>query len=147
MGKKFQVASNKSIILIHCSSSDIYYIPRRFFEDFIYLSSLFHDLRVFHEVAIPTMVTIIDNTYRASTAGASSEISPLDCWGSSSSSSGPSSRDTTWNKCGHRLDYSEMDVAIAFYDRLAQSARWLDTQGPKASGPEEEQNCVWATNP
>ncbi|KAI9765212.1 MAG: hypothetical protein M1840_007704 [Geoglossum simile] len=129
-------------------SSDIYYIPRRFFEDFIYLSAVFYDLKVFHEIAIPTMVTIIDNTHRASIIGDSSQISPLDCWGSSrSSSSGPSRHDTTWRKCGHKLDYSDRDVTLAFYDRLAQSARWLGTKGPKTSGREEEKNCAWATNP
>ncbi|TQV90396.1 cmp-sialic acid transporter [Cordyceps javanica] len=44
--------------------SDIYFIPRRFFKDFIYLSEVFLEQDLFHEVAIPTIVHIIDQTRR-----------------------------------------------------------------------------------
>ncbi|KAI9772580.1 MAG: hypothetical protein M1839_002432 [Geoglossum umbratile] len=126
-------------------SADIYYIPRHLFKDFIYLSSVFYDLKIFHQIAIPTMVTMIDNTYRALAADTTTQISPLDCW-SNSSSSGPSRYDVTWKKCGSKLDYLDRDVTLAFYDRLGRSARWLGAKGPKFSGIGDEK-CEWATNP
>ena len=50
-----------------CSGwSDIYYIPRRFFLDYIFLADLFNRQQppVFHEVAIPTILGIIDKSRR-----------------------------------------------------------------------------------
>ena len=44
--------------------SDIYYIPRRFFADFILLSAVFSSEQAFHENAIPTIIHIIDQTRR-----------------------------------------------------------------------------------
>ena len=45
------------------SWSDIYYIPRRYFTEFIELSNVFLAVPVFHEVAIPTILNIIDKTH------------------------------------------------------------------------------------
>lgn len=44
--------------------SDIYFIPRRFWADWIFLSGFFNDFGVFQEVAIPTMMKIIDSSRR-----------------------------------------------------------------------------------
>ena len=46
--------------------SDLYYIPRRYFEDFINLFEFFAqgDFEIFHEVAVPTIAHIIDSSLR-----------------------------------------------------------------------------------
>lgn len=44
--------------------SDFYHIPRRFWADWIFLSGFFNDFGVFQEVAIPTMMHIIDSSRR-----------------------------------------------------------------------------------
>jgi hypothetical protein len=103
--------------------SDIYYVPRRFFEDFISLSKTFAEHKVYHEVAIPTMLHIIDR---------SRQESPLttvldrfgDCWGSCCASD-PAIRDVLWARCGHRLNYKNEEVTNAFYDALDGQARLL----------------------
>ncbi|KHO11536.1 PLC-like phosphodiesterase, TIM beta/alpha-barrel domain protein [Metarhizium robertsii ARSEF 23] len=85
--------------------SDIYYIPRRFFQDYIRLSDIFSkpQFNVFHEVAIPTIVHIIDNSHRKNPhIPVVNHIS--DCWGDCCSSN-PSVDDVLRYPCGHRLDY------------------------------------------
>jgi hypothetical protein len=47
----------------HARWSDIYYIPRHFFAEFIELSEIFLAVPVFHEIAIPTILHIIDKTH------------------------------------------------------------------------------------
>ncbi|KAK1964718.1 UDP-galactose transporter [Colletotrichum sublineola] len=100
--------------------SDIYYIPRRFFADYIFLSEIFAGFGVFHEVAIPTMVHIIDqsrrrNPYRSIVDHIS------DCWGNCCSSN-PKIRDVLGTRCGHRLNYLEEGPINAFYSKLDAQA-------------------------
>ncbi|KID96988.1 UDP-galactose transporter, partial [Metarhizium majus ARSEF 297] len=105
--------------------SDIYYIPRRFFGDFIRLSEVFSnpEFDVFHEVAIPTIVNIIDNSLRESPhIPVVNHIS--DCWGDCCSSN-PSVDDVLRYPCGHRLDYLNKPVTEAFYAKLASEASLL----------------------
>ncbi|KHO00247.1 Nucleotide-sugar transporter [Metarhizium album ARSEF 1941] len=105
--------------------SDIYYIPRRFFADFIRLARVFSDPRfdVFHEVAIPTIVHIIDNSRRESPDRPVVDgIS--DCWGDCCSSN-PSVGDVLGHRCGHRLDYRNETVTDAFFAKLASEASLL----------------------
>ncbi|KID81920.1 UDP-galactose transporter [Metarhizium guizhouense ARSEF 977] len=105
--------------------SDIYYIPRRFFGDFIRLSEVFSNPQfdVFHEVAIPTIVHIIDNSRRESPhIPVVNHIS--DCWGDCCSSN-PSVDDVLRYPCGHRLDYLNKPVTEAFFAKLASEASLL----------------------
>jgi len=105
--------------------SDIYYIPRRFFRDFVELSDIFLAVPVFHEVAIPTMLNIIDRTYRQ--LPSRSVIAPIgDCWGTCCTSN-PSVEDIAWKRCGHRLDYVNEDVTASHYSRLRADALMLNT--------------------
>ncbi|TAQ84108.1 hypothetical protein B7494_g7573 [Chlorociboria aeruginascens] len=102
--------------------SDIYYIPRRFFADFIFLSEIFMDFPVWHEVAIPTILHIIDQTRSSRARSVLDRIG--DCWGSCCASS-PDVQDVLWNRCGHRLDYLDEPPVDAHYGRLAEEAAML----------------------
>ncbi|KAK9435766.1 UDP-galactose transporter [Metarhizium brunneum] len=105
--------------------SDIYYIPRRFFQDYIRLADIFSNpqFNVFHEVAIPTIVHIIDNSNRKNPhIPVVNHIS--DCWGDCCSSN-PSVDDVLRYPCGHRLDYLNETVTEAFYAKLASEASLL----------------------
>ncbi|KAI9151909.1 CMP-sialic acid transporter 1 [Paramyrothecium foliicola] len=100
--------------------SDIYFIPRRFFEDFILLADIFVSFDVFHEVAIPTMVRIIEESHRKN------PYTPLlehisDCWGHCCASN-PTIFHVLHYRCGHRLDYLEEKVIKAFYDKIDNEA-------------------------
>ncbi|GKT43301.1 CMP-sialic acid transporter 2 [Colletotrichum spaethianum] len=103
--------------------SDIYYIPRRFFADYIFLSEIFAGFGVFHEVAIPTIVHIIDQSRRRNPhRSIIDHIS--DCWGNCCSSN-PKIRDVLGARCGHRLNYLEDGPINAFYDKLDAQAEIL----------------------
>ncbi|RFU28397.1 hypothetical protein B7463_g7933, partial [Scytalidium lignicola] len=102
--------------------SDIYYIPKRFFADFIFLSSIFGGFSVFHEIAVPTIVHIIDESRRRHpTHGVLDHIS--DCWGSCCASHPPADEIIS-RRCGHRLDYRE-DVTMIHFNRLDAQATML----------------------
>jgi hypothetical protein len=64
-----------------CSGwSDMYYIPRKYFADFVKLGRVYADHDAYHEISIPTLFHIIDQTYRKHPS-----LSILhrwaDCWG------------------------------------------------------------------
>ena len=103
--------------------SDIYFIPRRFFADFIYLSNIFAAYQVFHEVAVPTIIHIIDRTRRAHPSR--SVVNHIgDCYGSCCSA-GAHLHDVLDKRCGHRLDYMNAMVIDATYERLDREAAML----------------------
>lgn len=104
--------------------SDIYFIPRHLFKDFIELSKIFGKFTVMHEVAIPTMVHIIDRSRR--TDGLISLIDRFgDCWGTCCSA-GATKVDVTLSRCGHKLDYLNEEVTGAFYKKLDLQASKLN---------------------
>jgi hypothetical protein len=112
--------------------SDIYYIPRRYFADYIFLSSIFAGFGVFHEIAVPTILHIIDQSRREHRSR--SVIYRLgDCWGDCCAS-GPDVADVRWNRCGHRLDYMNEPVIDAFYGMLDVKAEWLGEVIDRESG-------------
>jgi hypothetical protein len=92
------------------------------------------------------MVNIIDKTRRLDASYASSIVEILDCWGSCCAGD-PKKEDLTWKKCGHKLNYLDVEATMGFYERLAQSARWLGTLGPHGSDDPSESKCGWAANP
>lgn len=103
--------------------TDIYYIPKRFFADYIFLSQIFGGFSVFHEVAVPTIVHIIDSSRRRHPArGIIDRFG--DCWGSCCASN-PAVDDVMWNRCGHRLNYLDTPVVDAHYKRLDTQAGML----------------------
>ncbi|OLN87996.1 hypothetical protein CCHL11_00259 [Colletotrichum chlorophyti] len=106
--------------------SDIYYIPRRFFADFIFLSYVYGCADLFHEVAIPSMLNIIDRSRRSEKAKFTSVIDRIgDCWGACCDSSA-TAHDVKWTRCGHRLDYLNQEVVDAHYNRLDEEIAWLN---------------------
>jgi hypothetical protein len=105
--------------------SDIYFIPRAYFVDWIKLSNLFLAAEVFHEVAIPTMVHILDRTYRHLPSLSTVE-SLGDCWGNCCARN-PIREDILWRRCGHRLDYLKEGVTQVHYDRLREETLMLGT--------------------
>ncbi|KXH49157.1 hypothetical protein CNYM01_06939 [Colletotrichum nymphaeae SA-01] len=105
--------------------SDIFYIPRRFFADFIFLSSVYGCADLFHEVAIPTMLNIIDRSRRSEKAKFQSVIDRIgDCWGGCCDDSA-TAHDVKWTRCGHRLNYLNQEVIDAHYSRLDEQTAWL----------------------
>lgn len=100
--------------------TDIYFIPRRFFKDYIFLSEVFRQFGTFHEIAIPTMLKIIDRTRKANDGKPVMDLFS-DCWGSCCRSN-PTAQELTTARCGHRLDYTKEKERKPFYDKLDQQA-------------------------
>ncbi|KAF4962840.1 hypothetical protein FSARC_9083 [Fusarium sarcochroum] len=103
--------------------SDIYFIPRKFFKDYIVAAPIFKSFDVFHEVAIPTMLHIVDNSHRDNRYVPAMELF-ADCWGYCCADN-PTIYDVTTYRCGHRLDYRNKEVTSAFYSKLEEEARIL----------------------
>ncbi len=104
--------------------SDIYYIPRRFFNDFIDLGNVFYAAGSFHEVAVPTMLNILDLTYR-STPFHSLITRIGDCWGDCCAN-GAGSNDIKRKRCGHRMDLANDNVRKSFTELLDSSIIYLN---------------------
>lgn len=93
--------------------------------DFIKLSEIFLAVPVFHEVAIPTILEIIDKTYEKRPSR--SLITRVgDCWGDCCASN-PSVEDVLWKRCGHRLDLQNKKVTNAHFQHLKQNSLLLGT--------------------
>ncbi|KAF9767864.1 hypothetical protein IL306_014907 [Fusarium sp. DS 682] len=103
--------------------SDIYFIPRKFFKDYIVAAPIFKAFDVFHEVGIPTMLHIIDMSRRENRYIPAMELF-ADCWGYCCADN-PTIYDVTTYRCGHRLDYRNEKVTGAFYDKLEEETRML----------------------
>ncbi|KAF2839219.1 hypothetical protein M501DRAFT_772361 [Patellaria atrata CBS 101060] len=114
--------------------SDIYYLPRRLFPDYIFLNSIFFgQLRLFHEVAIPSMLRIIDDTRRSNPT--ESIITRLgDCWGHCCAD-GVKREDVLWRRCGHRLDFTREEIWGTHWERLGRQAEMLGKKVGKVEGP------------
>ncbi|TDZ18127.1 UDP-N-acetylglucosamine transporter [Colletotrichum orbiculare MAFF 240422] len=105
--------------------SDIYYVPRRLFADFVFLASVYGCADLFHEVAIPTMLNIIDRSRRSEAQPFQSLIDRIgDCWGGCCDDSA-TPHDVLFTRCGHRLDYRKQDIVDAHYGRLDEQTAWL----------------------
>ncbi|KAF8857864.1 hypothetical protein BDZ45DRAFT_726475 [Acephala macrosclerotiorum] len=106
--------------------SDIYHMPRRFWADYMFLSSFFKDFGCFHEVAIPTIMHIIDQTRRAHpTQSVFTQMG--ECWGGCCTG-GPGVREIMTHRCGHKLDYAHeggRKIANSHYARLETEAKML----------------------
>lgn len=133
--------------------SDFYLIPRRFWPDFIFLSGFFNDFGVFQEVAIPTVMHIIDESRRLS--GAQSVMRQYvffylylflvskvfrgdmelimtfnrlgDCWGGCCTMN-PTIKDVLTHRCGHKFNYPDAtghQVAMAQYNKIDKYANML----------------------
>ena len=107
-----------------CSGwSDIYYVPRRFFADYILLSEVMGQFQAFHETAVPTMMHIIDQSRRSNKYRSAMDLIG-DCWGSCCASN-PNEYDVLSSRCGHRIDYRNEKVSMTFFDHLDEEARSL----------------------
>lgn len=123
--------------------SDIYYIPRHLWVDYIYLAYIFGAHSVFHEMAVPTIMHIIDQTRRER------ELSSIinfigDCYGGCCAP-GVGLEDLLAHRCGHKLDYRGR-VQEAHYERLDYAASVLGTEieRPAWMSPEvQEHRSNW----
>ncbi|RDA86150.1 hypothetical protein CP532_3056 [Ophiocordyceps camponoti-leonardi (nom. inval.)] len=99
--------------------SDIYYIPRRFFADYILLADIYNQFDAFHENVIPTILNIINNSQQQS-----STVLKLieDCWGSCCDTI-TKPEQLLENRCGHRLDYLNQPAVDAWYAKLDSQAK------------------------
>ena len=107
----------------------MYYVPRKYFKDFIALSSYFNAVEAFHEMVVPTIFEIIDRRYRKSRWH--SVIYRLaDCWGSCCYDV-KFPEDVAWRRCGHRINYvTEFHIAEEHFKRLAEDARIIQAAEP-----------------
>jgi hypothetical protein len=105
--------------------TDVFYIPRKFFKDFIALSLVFDDHRVFLEVAIPTMIKIMKNSLRDPKAPFTPIISWIgDCYGNCCDTA-QSMEEIDAHRCGHRLDLSNAELANGFFDGLKARKQFM----------------------
>ncbi|KAI1075284.1 nucleotide-sugar transporter-domain-containing protein [Whalleya microplaca] len=111
--------------------ADFYYIPREFFEDYIYLALAFHERLTFHEVAIATMIHIIDESRRR--IPGRSIISRFPAWGSCCAGEEPSVREVMFHRMGHKLHYdAENQLPVeAFYAKLDRDGRMIGKEIPE----------------
>jgi hypothetical protein len=110
---------------------DFYYIPRRFFADFIFLSQVYAAYETFQEIAIPSMMHIIDSTRRDNpTRTVLSRFG--DCWGSCCEMVQPDVHDVLFHRCGHKFNYqadkANQSGVIAHYEKLERYAGLLGTE-------------------
>lgn len=122
--------------------SDIYYIPRHLWVDYIYLAYTFAAHSVFHEMAVPTILHILDQTRR--TNELSSIITFIgDCYGGCCAP-GAGMEDLLAHRCGHKLDYRGREVVEAHYERLDYAASVLGTEigRPQWLSPEAQAHRV-----
>lgn len=108
--------------------SDIYYIPRVLWPDFIYLSSFFGAFNCFHEMAIPTMFHILDQSRRHRPY--SSIINWIgDCYGGCCNRGGDLDN-LLEHRCGHALNYlGDKEIFGTHYRRLDEMAARLGKPG------------------
>jgi hypothetical protein len=116
--------------------SDIYYIPREYFADYVHLAAFYGAQNAFHELVIPTIMRIIDQTRRKKDF--SSIINYLGhCFGGCCAP-GADMNQLMSHRCGHKLDYlGNWDVINAHYERLDKEAERLGTEA------EERETVRW----
>lgn len=119
--------------------SDFYFIPRHLFVDYIYLSAFFGATNSFHEMAIPTIVHIIDQSRRKNPW--TSIMNWIgDCYGGCCNRGGDME---SYNaaRCGHAIDFtarsgvveghfSQLDKAAATLGKPCPAPEWV--KGPDA---------------
>jgi len=110
--------------LISSRWSDIMYLPRRYFKDFISLCSIFASHKVFVEMAVPTVLEIIDRTMIKSGLSSKLQHEPS-CWGGALFS-WPSDEDIVRYPCGHHLDLANTTQTKTHFARLRKGhdGRW-----------------------
>jgi hypothetical protein len=125
--------------------SDIYYLPRHLWADFIFLSAFFAAFDAFHEIAIPTMLHIIDQSRRQTPF--TSTINWLgECFGGCCNR-GAQIPDLFAHRCGHALNYiGDQSVIEAHYRRIDDEAitLGLNTSNPSWKVVPDEQRDLKA---
>ncbi|UJR07176.1 hypothetical protein I4U23_011464 [Adineta vaga] len=117
--------------------TDIYFIPRRFFDDFIVLSDAFHKSRSFHEIGIPTMFNMIDLTHRSTPFH--TVITHLeDCWGNCCTY-GAAINEIKTKRCGHKIDLANDQIANALVEFLKSESSYLIQIVPKKA----DNQSIW----
>lgn len=106
--------------------SDIYYIPREYFADYIYLSAFYGAQNAFHELVIPTIMHIIDQSRRKKDFN--SVINFLGhCFGGCCAP-GADLNQIMSHRCGHKIDYlGDQEVITAHYERIERQGERLGT--------------------
>ena len=121
--------------------ADLYYIPRRFFADWIVLSTIYASHDVFHEIAVASMAHIIDMSRRVHPS------LPVmthfgDCWGGCCSGY-PKGPEILWQRCGHHLNYLNQEHVKTHYGRLDRETKMLGSNITEARrGKEDERRMI-----
>ncbi|KAF2668202.1 hypothetical protein BT63DRAFT_414231 [Microthyrium microscopicum] len=107
--------------------SDLYWVPSAYFDDFVNLGRVYASIPLFHEIALPIIWRILENTYtKHSSFGL---LRFLDCWGGCCEP--PEFADyILHNRCGHKLDYLNWGVTKVHYERLEKNRELLGQERP-----------------
>jgi hypothetical protein len=79
--------------------SDLWYLPRAYFDIFSKLSLIFHRHQVFFEVAIPTIFHVIQQVHNL-------EPQVIKCWGSCCRTDATAD-DIQQHRCGHKINWQD----------------------------------------
>lgn len=133
----FRIKSNE-----FCTGwADLYYIPRRFFADWVILSTIYASHDVFHEIAVASMARIIDVSRRTHpTLPVMTHFG--DCWGGCCTGY-PKGPEILWKRCGHHLNYLNQEHVKTQYGRLEREAKMLGSNVTEpVRGKEDEQRML-----
>lgn len=110
--------------------ADLYYIPRRYFKDFIYLVERWFPQ--FHETTIPTILDVLDRAYREE-AGTHQVLWLADCWGNTMAKDPPAEA-LLYERCGHRIALNKKKQTKIHFGRLdRQAAHLMDHKNASAT--------------
>jgi hypothetical protein len=108
--------------------SDIYYVPQRFFQDYIDLTGAYGAVPLFHEIALPTIWRIIERTY--STHPSNTVLYRWgDCFGGCCHPV-EFKDEILENRCGHKFDYLQWETTRVHYDRMEKNKKLLGKPWP-----------------
>jgi hypothetical protein len=105
------------------------------FRDYILLAKGYGSSPLFHEIALPTMLRILERTYTPHASMSAMQFLG-DCWGGCCRQN-PSKDDIRDNRCGHKFNWPDWDTTKSHFVRLEENAKLLGTPRPwrAAAGP------------
>lgn len=100
--------------------SDMFYIPERLFEDFVTLSDIFYQERVFLEIAVPMMLELLTRYKKVDEYHA---METVRCFGGCCVEGNLDN--VHQYRCGHRLDHQRVDLVEAHFGNLKEWAKGM----------------------
>ena len=105
------------------SWADYHYIPREYWDDWIFFATIFEAYNVHHEMGVATIVDYIDQQHQVHPT-VSIVDSLAGCWGHCCAYH-PTKLDIERYRCGHHLDYEDEKIWPTFYELLEEQKDML----------------------